>query len=68
MRANLKKARTQAGMTQQAVADRLGIGLRYYISIEQGTRTGNVEIWDALEDMFSIHQRTLRLDTEDNPS
>ena len=68
MRVNLKKARTRAGFTQQMMADRLGIGLRYYISIEQGDRTGNVEIWDALEDIFNVHQRTLRLDTKDSPS
>jgi len=68
VRVNLKKARTRAGFTQQMMADRLGIGLRYYISIEQGDRTGNVEIWDALEDIFNVHQRTLRLDTKDSPS
>lgn len=32
MRENLKKARREAGMTQQQVADKLDIGLRYYKS------------------------------------
>lgn len=59
-RANLKAARKEHGMTQQAVADELGISLRYYRHIEAGDRTGDFEIWDALEDMFSIHQRELR--------
>ena len=47
-------------MTQQGVADYLGIGLRYYQKIESGDRTGDFEIWDNLEDLFSIHQRILR--------
>lgn len=59
-RDNLKAARKAAGMTQQQVADRLGISLRYYCHIEKGTRNGDFEIWDELEDMFSTHQRELR--------
>lgn len=60
-RAVLKQARKDAGMTQQEVADRLGISLRYYQQIEAGDRTGDFEIWDALEDLFGAHQRKLRL-------
>ncbi|MCI8425686.1 MAG: helix-turn-helix transcriptional regulator [Adlercreutzia sp.] len=56
----LKAARNAAGMTQQQVADHLGISLRYYQKIEAGDRTGDFEIWDELEDLFSIHQRDLR--------
>lgn len=61
----LKEARRRAGLTQQAVADSLGISLNYYQKIEAGDRTGDFEIWDALEDMFSVHQRLLR--TTDPP-
>lgn len=60
MRENLKKARKGAGMTQQQVADKLDIGLRYYKSLESGERLGGIELWDALEDLFKIHQRKLR--------
>lgn len=60
MRKNLKKARQKAGMTQQQVAEQIGISLRYYQNIEAGSRTGDFEIWDSLEDLFSIHQRKLR--------
>ena len=60
MRKKLKEARVRNKMTQQSVADYLGIGLRYYQKIESGDRTGDFEIWDALEDLFSIHQRKLR--------
>lgn len=60
MRENLKNARKAAGMTQQAMADKLGMSLRYYQQIEAGDRTGDFEIWDNLEDITGIHQRILR--------
>lgn len=56
----LKDARNEKGMTQQQVADHLGISLRYYCHIEAGTRGGDFQMWDELEDLFSIHQRELR--------
>lgn len=59
-RENLKRARKDAGMTQQQVADHLGITERYYQRIEAGERTGDFEIWDTLEDLFGVHQRKLR--------
>ena len=59
-RENLKKARREAGMTQQQMADKLGISLRYYQQIEDGSRNGNFDIWDELEDITGIHQRKLR--------
>ena len=59
-RDTLKRARKDAGMTQQAVADSIGVSLRYYRMIEANERTGDFEIWDALEDMFGVHQRVLR--------
>ncbi len=60
MRERLKKARTDVGMTQQEMADGLGISLRYYQNIEEGSRTGDFTLWDALEDITGIHQRVLR--------
>ena len=60
MRRKLKEARQAAGMTQQEVADRLNITLVYYQKIEDGSRTGNFEIWDRLEEMFNVHQKILR--------
>ena len=56
----LKKARKEAGMTQQQMADKLEIGLRYYQNIEAGDRTGDFAIWDTLEDITGIHQWKLR--------
>ena len=60
MRKNLKEARQKAGMTQQQMADRLEVSLRYYQNIEAGDRTGDFTLWDALEDITGIHQRVLR--------
>lgn len=59
-RNNLKQARLSAGLTQQQLADKLGISLRHYKYIESGKVTGNVEIWDTLEEITGIHQRILR--------
>ena len=56
----LKAARRAKGLTQQQVADKLGISLVYYQKIEAGARTGDFYIWDALEDITGIHQRKLR--------
>ena len=47
-------------MTQKQVAEYLGVSERYYRQIEAGQRTGDFELWDSLEDLFSIHQRLLR--------
>ena len=60
MRTNLQAARKAKGMTQQQVAELLGISLRHYKNIESGHTVGKVELWDMLEDLFNIHQRILR--------
>ncbi len=66
-RETLSQARKNKGLTQQQVADYLKISLRYYCNIEAGTRNGNFKLWDALEELFLIHQKELRqLSQEDN--
>lgn len=60
MRENLRAARKAKGMTQQAMADYLGIGLPHYQKIEYGYLNGSFAVWDALEDLFGVHQRILR--------
>ncbi len=60
MRQNLKNARQKAGMTQQQMADKLHITIRHYKAIESGERLGSIELWDAMEELFSINQRKLR--------
>ena len=56
----LKNARRKAGMTQQQMADKIGVSLRYYQKIEYAEINGSFEVWDALEDLLGIHQRKLR--------
>lgn len=60
LRKNLKEARKKAGMTQQQVAETLGITERSYQRIESGEMLGSIKNWDALEDLFHLHQRKLR--------
>ena len=68
MRENLKAARKAAGLTQQAMADKLGITLRYYQRIEYGESGGSFETWDALEDLLGVHQRILREISNSRPA
>lgn len=60
MRENLRRARKAKGLTQQAMADKLGIHERYYKALESGERLGGIDLWDRLEDLLSINQRVLR--------
>ena len=60
MRNNLQAARKAAGMTQQAMADKLGVGLRHYKKIESGETLGSIPLWDYLEDLLEVNQRVLR--------
>lgn len=67
IRTNLKEARKAAGMTQQQMADKLGVGLRHYKKIESGETLGSIEMWDMMEDLFNVHQRELRRISESHP-
>lgn len=66
MRQNLKAARQSKGLTQQQVADYLNITLRYYQKLEAGESNGSFGVWDALEELLKIHQRTLRESSNKN--
>lgn len=68
MRTRLQAARKAAGLTQQQVADQLGLTLNHYQKIEYGILKGSFEVWDALEDLLGIHQRLLRSIPEKNPA
>lgn len=67
MRENLKNARKAAGLTQQAMADKLGLTLNHYQKIEYGMLGGSFEVWDALEDLLGAHQRILRASSNTRP-
>lgn len=47
-------------MTQQQMADHLGMTARSYQRIEAGEIEGKIKHWDMLEDLFGINQRDLR--------
>lgn len=69
MRENLQRARKAKGLTQQAIAEHIGINIRYYKAIETGDKQGAIWIWDKLEDLLKTNQRFLREnhpDTADN--
>ena len=68
MRENLKATRKAKGMTQQQVADELGLTLRHYQKIEYAEINGSFEVWDALEDLLGVHQRILRETQDKNPA
>jgi transcriptional regulator with XRE-family HTH domain len=68
MRKNLKEARAAAGLTQQQMADKLGLTLGHYQKIEYNKLNGSFEVWDALEDMLGIHQRKLREISDSRPA
>ena len=60
MKNKVRELRAAAGMTQQAMADKLGVGLRHYKKIECGETLGSVPLWDELEDVLGVNQRVLR--------
>lgn len=60
MRTRLKAARRAKGLTQEKMAEELGITLRYYKDIEAGNKLGAIDLWDKMEDIFNVHQRVLR--------
>lgn len=68
MRNILRGARTMLELTQEQMAEKVGISAIYYQKIEEGTRTGNFKIWDTLEDITGIHQRKLRENADNRPA
>ena len=65
----IKRARNEAGLTQEQVAKILDVGLRHYKKIEAGDTLGSIPLWDTLEDLLGVNQRVLReihLDKGDN--
>ena len=54
MRKNLIDARKTFGLTQNNVAQKLGVTTRHYQMIEAGTSDGSVQVWYKLKALFSI--------------
>ena len=64
MRQRLKNERLAAKLKQKQIAELVGIKQRHYQHLEAGTREGRAYIWDALEALFGVDQKTLREVTE----
>ena len=67
LRKNLQAARKASGLTQQAMANMLGLTLNHYQKIEYGKLGGSFAVWDALEDLLGVHQRILREFSSNRP-
>lgn len=67
VRHRLQAARVAAGLTQQDMADKLGLTLRHYQKIEYAELNGSFAVWDALEDLLGVHQRILRETADRRP-
>lgn len=53
-RINLKCFRTKHKLTQQEMADRIGVPRAKYVRIENGTNSGKLEFWEMLQNAFAI--------------
>ena len=49
MRLNLQKSRTELGLTQAQMADRLEITVRQYQRIESGEQDGTLKLWERIK-------------------
>jgi transcriptional regulator with XRE-family HTH domain len=67
MALNLKKIRIEHNLTQRQLADKVGLEQSQISNLETGRRLGSVTIWDRLEKVLNVDQRTLRqVETPDN--
>lgn len=53
-RLNLKCFRTKHKLTQQEMADKIGVPRIKYARIENGTAAGKLEFWETLQNAFGI--------------
>ena len=59
MRKALIEARKRSGMTQEQLAEKLGIGRRHLIDIEQGRSNGSIGIWIRIKAALNLHSDEL---------
>ena len=60
MKPNLKHYRTKAGFTQKQMAEKIGISTIMYQNMELGNRTGVLDKWERLSDIFGVSIQELR--------
>ena len=54
MRHNLKVFRVKNKLTQQQLADQLGVSVSTYNLIEGGKRRGSIKFWEKLQQQFKL--------------
>ena len=54
MRNDLKVLRVKHQLTQQQLADKLGVSVVTYNLIEQGKRQGSKDFWQGIQKAFSL--------------
>lgn len=53
-RRNLKVFRVKHNLTQQQLADQLGVSVSTYNLVEGGNRRGSIEFWTKLQQQFNL--------------
>lgn len=59
MRLELKVLRTKSNLTQNQMADRLGVTRVNYLLIENGKSNGTLKFWDRLQSEFGLTPKKL---------
>lgn len=66
-RTNLKLLRVQNKLTQEQMAEKIGITRANYAAIENGRRTGRDHFWNSLQKVFNIPDEEMwKLKKKDN--
>ena len=56
---NLQRCRDRANLTQEQVAEQVGISTSHYANLERGSRTMSVPVLLALADVFHVSANTI---------
>lgn len=54
MRKSLRSLRGSMCLTQQEMADKIGVSNQQYFLVETGKRNGNMEFWTDLQNAFGL--------------
>lgn len=61
----LKEKRTEKGLTQQELAEKLGFSVFTIENIEQGKRLGSAETWTKIENFFDDDEPKISFESND---